>query len=54
MEGNIRLFHANNFVDLNYHMPASDGILLFILNSMLKEKVVIFPKIKAYEALFLH
>jgi hypothetical protein len=52
MEENIRLFQANTFVDSNSHMPASDGVLLFILNSMFKEKVVIFPKIKASEVLF--
>jgi len=54
LERNILLFHANIFVDSNGHTPASDGILLFILNSMFKEKVVNFPKIKASEALFLH
>jgi len=52
MAGNILLFHANIFVDSNCHTAASDGILLFILNSMFKEKVIIFPKIKSSEALF--
>jgi hypothetical protein len=53
MERNIPLFRANIFVDSNCHTPTSDGILLFTPNSMFKEKVIIFQKLKATEALFI-